>query len=81
MASDESTSVPADQDNWFVGEMTVNLAVKFLTINTAAIHCFFQDSEVQYRTILHFDVFVSLTLREDNSAEHPGHLNTSIINT
>lgn len=28
MASDESTSVPADQDNGFVGEVTVNLVVK-----------------------------------------------------
>ncbi len=33
MTSDESTSVPANQDNGFVGEVTVHLVIKFITHN------------------------------------------------
>lgn len=35
VTSDESTSVPADQDDGFVGEVTVNLVDECITINTA----------------------------------------------
>ncbi len=33
MTSDESAGVPANQNNGFVGEVTVNLVVKFITHN------------------------------------------------
>lgn len=49
VTSNESTSVPANQDNGFVGEVTVHLVVKFITHNQYS--CRHTMYKIKHKTI------------------------------